>query len=208
MHTHTLDAPTPKTRESVIHRLPAAAKFCVVLTFIAFSLLCPRADLIYLLIPAACLILIAALSRVHPWTLLKRLVLYEYFVLGAGVMVLLQPDGWMLLRILVMRCTLCLATMILFTTTTPFGDILRLFRQLYMPRLLVTTLALMHRYLFVLSDESARMRRARACRTFSPRKRMAWRTLSTVIGQLFIRASDRAQRIYDAMRARGWEETP
>ena len=191
-----------------MHRLPAAVKFLFAMALIAFSLFCPRGHLAYLLIPAAALACVALLSRIRPWLLLKRLVLYEYFVLGAGIMVLFQPDGWMRLSVLLARCTLCLLAMILFTHTTPFGDILRLFGQLHMPRLLVTTLALMHRYLFVLADEASRMKRARACRTFSPRKRMAWRTLSTVIGQLFIRASDRAQRIFDAMRSRGWEESP
>mgnify|MGYP000412339876 CR=1 FL=1 len=29
-------------------------------------------------------------------------------------------------------------------------------------------------------------------------------TLATVVGQLFVRASERAERIYDAMCARGW----
>jgi energy-coupling factor transporter transmembrane protein EcfT len=29
--------------------------------------------------------------------------------------------------------------------------------------------------------------------------------LSTVVGQLFVRASERAEHIYDAMCARGWK---
>jgi cobalt/nickel transport system permease protein len=62
----------------------------------------------------------------------------------------------------------------------------------------------MHRYLFVLAEESARMRRARQSRTFTPRRRLHWQTLSSIIAQLFLRATDRADRIYDAMRSRGW----
>ena len=69
----------------------------------------------------------------------------------------------------------------------------------------VTTLTLMHRYLFVLADEAERMRRARASRTFTRGRRFQWHTLATVVGQLFIRASERAERIYDAMCARGWK---
>jgi len=72
------------------------------------------------------------------------------------------------------------------------------------PSLLITTITLMHRYLFVLTDEAARMRRARASRTFTPARRFQWHTLSNVVGHLFIRASERAERVYDAMRARGW----
>ncbi len=63
---------------------------------------------------------------------------------------------------------------------------------------------LMHRYLFVLGHEAHRMNRARACRTFRNTRRFQWQSLSTVIGQLFIRSADRADRVYAAMCARGW----
>jgi cobalt/nickel transport system permease protein len=99
-----------------------------------------------------------------------------------------------------------LLAMLLFTAATPFAEILRLFQRMKMPGLLVTTLALMHRYLYVLADEAGRMRRARQSRTFAARRHLRWHTLSTIIAQLFLRASDRADRIYDAMRARGWGE--
>jgi cobalt/nickel transport system permease protein len=72
------------------------------------------------------------------------------------------------------------------------------------PGLLVTTLALMHRYLFVLNDEAGRMRRARACRTFERSRRCTWMVSAEVVGRLFVRASERAERIYLAMCARGW----
>src|SRR5581483_4777434 len=61
------------------------------------------------------------------------------------------------------------------------------------------------RYLFVLLDESERMRRARLSRTFTRNRKFQWRAMSTVVGQLFVRASERAERIYDAMCARGWK---
>jgi cobalt/nickel transport system permease protein len=72
------------------------------------------------------------------------------------------------------------------------------------PGLLITTMALMHRYLFVLTSEAERMARARASRTFVRDRRARWHGLSTVVGRLFVRASERAERIYDAMCARGW----
>ena len=71
--------------------------------------------------------------------------------------------------------------------------------------LLITTLALMYRYLFVLFDEADRMKRARASRTFSKSGLRSWNVLSGIIGQLFIRSSERAERIYSAMCARGWK---
>jgi cobalt/nickel transport system permease protein len=103
------------------------------------------------------------------------------------------------------RSGICLFTVVLLANTTPFGKILTALRSARVPALLVTTLALMHRYLFVLLDESERMRRARASRTFKRQRRVRWHVLGTVIGQLFVRASERAERIYAAMCARGWK---
>ncbi|MEI8197996.1 MAG: energy-coupling factor transporter transmembrane component T, partial [Phycisphaerae bacterium] len=94
------------------------------------------------------------------------------------------------------------------------ADLVEARRRLRVPALLVTTLALMYRYLFVLVDESQRMRRARQSRTFAASGSGAtravggwrsWRTLATVVSQLFVRASERAERIYAAMCARGWD---
>jgi len=99
---------------------------------------------------------------------------------------------------------LSLATMVLLAATTPFADLLAVLRRLRVPRLLVTTIALMYRYLFVLADEAQRLRRARQSRTFTASRRHAWRSLATVVGQLFVRATARAERIYAAMVARGY----
>jgi cobalt/nickel transport system permease protein len=135
------------------------------------------------------------------------MLLLEPLVLGVALMALLTPPpqrGWPLFGFLVARSTLALLALLLFSATTPFTDMLALFRRLRVPFLLVTTLALMHRYLFVLADESARMRRARQSRTFTKRRTFQWTTASTIVAQLFLRASTRADRIYDAMSARGW----
>ena len=147
---------------------------------------------------------IAAASGI-PWRfLVRRLLLLEPFVLGVAVLALFQPGGWHLFLVLVAKCTLCLLTMLLLSNTTPFADMLRVLRAARVPALLVTTLSLMYRYLSVMVDETQRMRRARMSRTFRAERRWAWRTMATVVTQLFIRTTERAERIYAAMCARGW----
>ena len=94
--------------------------------------------------------------------------------------------------------------MVVLANTTPFADLLQVLRRAHVPALLVTTLALMYRYLFVLVDEARRMKRARMSRTFTAQRSVQWRTLATVVGQLFVRTTERAERIYAAMCARGW----
>lgn len=198
------------TRPSTLTRLPAWLKLLFTLAIVLSATLLSPTFAPWLALPAAALFLALLIARL-PWRpLLKRLLLLEPFVLGVALLALFTPGtgawggAWLHFAFLMTRCTIALLAMILFTALTPFADLLRLFQRLHIPALLITTLALMHRYLFVLADESARMRRARASRTFSSRRRHRWHTLSTIIAQLFLRASDRADRIYNAMRARGW----
>jgi cobalt/nickel transport system permease protein len=106
---------------------------------------------------------------------------------------------------LIARSTVCLLAVILVSNTTPFSEVLRVLRRIRVPALLITTIALMHRYLFVLVEEAETMRRARSSRTFTVQRWWQWRVLATVAGQLFIRASGRAERIYAAMCARGFK---
>jgi cobalt/nickel transport system permease protein len=126
--------------------------------------------------------------------------------LSVGLVNALHPaagrGSWV---IVALKSTICLLTVILVSNTTPFSKMLRVLTLVQVPGLLITTIALMHRYLFVLTAEAERMARARASRTFVRDRRASWQTLSTVVGRLFVRASERAERIYDAMCARGWK---
>jgi cobalt/nickel transport system permease protein len=158
-----------------------------------------------MIVPAGVLVAVAALSRIPPGFLLKRVLLLEPFVLGVALLAVFQPGGWRLMLLLIVRCTLCLLTMILLSNTTPFAELLRVLKKVHVPALMITTLALMYRYIFVLADEALRMRRARMSRTFVAKRRWQWQTLATVISQLFVRASERAERVYAAMCARGWQ---
>jgi cobalt/nickel transport system permease protein len=191
--------------DSPVHRLPAALKFFAALALMLTTVLLPRSQAIGLAVVAALLVVVVAASWLSVLFLLKRLLLLEPLVLGVAVLALFQPGGVRVFLVILAKTNLCLLTTIMLSGTTPFSEILRVLKRIRVPWLMVSTLALMHRYLFVLADEAERMRRARASRTFTGRRRFEWRTLATVAGQLFVRASERAERIYDAMCARGWK---
>ncbi len=167
--------------------------------------LLPRTALTGLLMVAAVIGGLLAVSQIPLWFMLKRLLLMEPLVLGVAGLMWFQPDGGKIFALVMFKANLCLLTTILLSNTTPFAELLRVLQRLRMPWVFVTTLTLMHRYLFVLRDEAERMRRARASRTFTRGRRFQWLALSSVLGQLFVRASERAERIYNAMCARGWK---
>jgi cobalt/nickel transport system permease protein len=192
-------------QHSAIHRLPAGVKAGAALAFVFAIVLLPRASWAAYGAGAALLLLLAGLSRIPPAALARRLLLVEPFALGVALLSLLQPNGLMVFAATLTKSTLCLFCMVLLSSTTRFSAILGVLWGIHVPSLLVTTLALMHRYLFVLVDETGCMMRARRSRTFSRDRVAAWRSSASVIAHLFVRSSERAERIYAAMCARGWK---
>jgi cobalt/nickel transport system permease protein len=191
-------------RASPVHRLPAAAKIAFVGALVCTVVLVPLgAGMIYA-VCAAALVVVAALARLPARHLAWRLLLLEPFVLGVAALSLLQPGGGRVFVAMLVRSTVCLFAMVLLASTTRFTDVLAVLWRLRVPALLVTSLALMYRYLSLLVDETGRLQRARRSRTFADGRAFAWRSSAAVAAHLFVRTSERAERVYDAMCARGW----
>jgi cobalt/nickel transport system permease protein len=188
-----------------LRRLSAGFKLAAALALVLAVVLLPRGQWPALAVVAVFLAVLVLVSRISWWSLLKRMLLLEPLVLGVAGLMLFQPDGLARCAWAMGKANVCLLVTLLLSQTTPATELLRVLQRLRVPWLFITTLTLMHRYLFVLADEAERMRRARASRTFTPQRRFQWRALATVVGQLFVRASERAERIYDAMCARGWK---
>jgi cobalt/nickel transport system permease protein len=190
--------------KSPIHSFSAEAKMIAAILLVLLVIMIPAAYAPVLAGVGLLLAVIAALSRIPFGFLLRRLLLLEPLVIGVALLNLFQPEGWRTFGLLLARSNLCLLTMILLSNTTPFPAILRVLGVMRFPRILVTVLALMYRYLFVLVDEAERLQRARVSRTFSTGRCLQWSLYSIMIGQLFVRSTERAERIFMAMRARGW----
>ncbi len=197
-------------RPSPVHRLPARIKLPGLLGFVLVVAGLPPRDgwTPWVFGGAAALLGFTAWrSQISLEFLLRRLALLEPFVLGVAALSLWQTGGAGVFWHTVVRSTLCLGGAILLAATTPFSEIIRVLRGWRAPALLLTTLALMDRYLFVLVEETARLTRARASRTFvRPSRRVVWGSLAETLGQLFVRSVERAGRIYASMCARGWRE--
>jgi cobalt/nickel transport system permease protein len=190
---------------SPVHRLPGGVKCAAALLIILTALALPLRLWWGFLLLAGVLAVVVLVSGVPPSFVLRRLLFLEPFVLGVSLLSLFRPDGASVFVSLLVKSTISLLTMIILSNTTPFSGILDVLRRLRVPPILLTVLALMYRYLFVLLDEADRMGRARASRTYTPGRTRWWRNGATVISQLFIRSSERADRIYAAMLARGWK---
>jgi len=112
---------------------------------------------------------------------------------------------------ILIRSWLSVQAAVLLVAITPFPDLVHAFDHLRVPGVLVTIVAFLYRYLFVLTDEVLRLMRARQSRSAAVPGRRAggtllWRarTAGDMVGQLFLRSYERSDRIYNAMLARGY----
>lgn len=125
--------------------------------------------------------------------------------------VALRQEGIMAISLVVSRflCILTLGFVLL--GTTPFVTLLRSLRSLGLPVLLADMTLLTYRYLFETADMLSTMQRSMRLRGFGHTRRRWFslrktdlQRLASLLGTLLIRSYERAERIYTAMRLRGY----
>jgi cobalt/nickel transport system permease protein len=192
-------------RPSPIHSAPETGKLTAALVLIFITALTPRGQWLPLIAVAVLLLMIIPLSRLTIIATLKRLLFLEPLVIGVALLAWFQPKGGVIFAAMLAKSTICLLIMILLTSTTSFSSLLKALRKFRIPRLLVTTLALLYRYLFLMLDELDRLRMSRRSRTYVQNRAQIHYSLATMAAQLFVRTSLRAERVYTAMCSRGWK---
>ncbi|WP_414527698.1 energy-coupling factor transporter transmembrane component T family protein [Nodularia chucula] len=114
------------------------------------------------------------------------------------------PIGWERASFLLVRSLLCLVTMNSFLLTLPphsFGIALK---SLPVPAPIKANLLLAGQYLEILLDEVRRMQRSAQLRGLNGATAWLRYTSAAMIGALYLRSLDRAERVYAAMVIRGY----
>ena len=146
---------------------------------------------------------------------------------------ILTDAGLLRFESILVRSWLSVQFAILLVATTTFPDLIHALEHLRLPKMLVTVIAFLYRYMSIISDEALRLLRARQSRSavlpkdkprskgFSPSissqettkvittrngRNLLWRarTAGNMVGQLFLRSYERSDRIYYAMLSRGY----
>lgn len=196
-----------------LHRLDARIKLIAALALILAVLAMPVAAWRWYGAAGLLLAFVVGLSGIPPRELVRRWL--GLFVLVAFLVAMIAPAHPERARYglagvtasILIKNGLALMTMIVLAGTTPFPRLLAGLRKLGMPIVLVATLQFMERYRHVLVDQVDRMATARRARSFGRRGTLDWSVLGGLIGMLFLRTFERAERVHDAMIARGWDGT-
>lgn len=195
-------------RDSICHRRSPAEKLIVLAVYLAATFAIPAHHWPLLGLLGCAAWIAHALAGIPAGYLMRRLALLVPFLLAIGVgMIGMAPSTERLERfgMLCGRVAVALLGTLWVVNTTPLVELVRQLRRWGCPAVFASVLLLAWRYIAVLFDELGRLRTARRSRTL--RRQSIWEewlSLGQSLGQLLIRALDRAEQIHQAMEARGW----
>jgi cobalt/nickel transport system permease protein len=207
---------------TVVHLLHPAAKLLCAAVFIVAAASFDRYALVdltpFVFYPAVMM----ALSETPYSMLVKRFLIALPFCAFAGVSniifdrapafslgALTVSLGALSFAALLLRAYLCVMAVLLLIATTRMTELTAQLRRMHTPVMLVTIFELTYRYIGVLLDEAGAMYTAYSLRSAN-KKGIEMRYMGSFLGQLILRSFDRAERMYAAMRCRGYalRETP
>lgn len=105
--------------------------------------------------------------------------------------------------VIIAKSVLLIASAIIFSMILPFNRICDALRSFRIPDVFITQLVLLHRYSFLLAEEALSIQKARNMRSFGKKGRDFFTTMG-MIGSLLLRTTNRAERIFRGMFARGF----
>ena len=203
--------------DTIIHRLDPRAKLLATVAFILVVVSFPKYDLTRLIPLFFFPILMIYLAELPIGFLFRKLLIVSPFAIFIGILnpfldreVLVQwgpfgiTGGWISFGSVILRFVLTVGAALILIATTSFPGICNALDRLKVPRLFVIQLMFLYRFIFILTEEVLRMVRARSMRSFD-KKRPGLMEFVQVVGLLFLRTLERAERIYLAMRSRGFD---
>ncbi len=134
---------------------------------------------------------------------LRKVILVSPFILFFVIFNLFLPGGFLSSFSIILRFILTVSTGLILMAIIGINGICLSLEKLHLPKAFVTQILLLYRYLYILTDELSKMMLAKTLRQVDTNK-LKFKTYISILGHLFLRSLDRAERIYLAMCSRGF----
>ena len=208
----------PKITKSILARLDARMKLVMVFLFsVIFSVSYQLPSLFFALTIS---VMVVLTSKVPIKEIFKRslpvniIAFFLWFflpftvhgdpVLCKGSLCITQ-QGILYATLITIKSNTIILMLIALVSSTPILTLGHAMHGLKIPKKLVHLLFFTFRYIHVIYDEYHRMATAMKIRCFVPKTSMhTYKTYAYMIGMLLVKSSDRAQRVYNAMLCRGF----
>lgn len=202
--------------DSSIHRLHPMVKVALTFIYIVTVVSFPG-DSVSGLIPMLVFpVILMSLSGTPYDPLVRRVLIALPFAAAAGLgNVFLNREtalylgsipvtyGALSFASLTLKTMLTVAAVLILTATTPLDKIIACLTQIHIPKIICIQIMLTYRYIAVLLGETSRAYNAYSLRS-AERGGVCMRDIGSFLGQILLRSFDRSERVYGAMKCRGF----
>lgn len=191
-------------KDTAIHRIHPVPKLLVTIVYLIVVTSFGRYEISGLFPLVIYPMVLVLLAEIPAAVIFKRLLMVEPLIIGIGILnPLFDPRGWITFASIMIKCGLTVTACLVLVSTTGLDKIAQALRKLKVPGIFVLQFVLTFRYISLLIEELARMVRAYSLRA-PQQKGVRLKDSGSFVGQLLLRTYDRAQRVYDSMKLRGF----
>ena len=184
-------------KNTPVHKLHPVAKLVAALVFITTVVSFRNRETLrlapYFFYPAV----LITTAEIPPREILKRLLAAAPFCLLAGL-------DFYALAAAAVKTVLCVSAVLILVASTPFTEISAALRKLKVPGVFVTVFEILYRYAGAIAEEAYAAYLAYKLRSPKNARGVAMKDMGTFAGRLLIKSFDRAERVYAAMKLRGY----
>lgn len=203
-------------REVWLNNIDPLVKLMITLMYIIFVASVGKYELAHLLLYGVYPILMVSMGELPLQIILPKLVVP---VLAGASLGILNPyfdphliwmtktveisAGWLSLLTLFVKSIFSVLGALILVSTTKVEDIAASLERLKIPKIVTIQFLIMFRYITLLVNELERTLTAYSLRA-AGRTAIAYKTWGPLVGQLFIRTSERSFNVYESMKLRGF----
>jgi cobalt/nickel transport system permease protein len=125
-----------------------------------------------------------------------------------GLNLSITIEGLLRAGVFTVRVWFCVASLIMLVLSTGFDKTIKMLATIKVPSVVVQLFSLTYRYFFVSVEEAQSVLIAKEARTYVHKRNFnlqSLKDLGSIIASLFIRTYERSERVYLAMKARGFQ---
>ncbi len=203
-------------KNTFIHKLHPLAKLVVSIFYIIMTVSYGKYEILSMIPLLIYLAVVFNAGDIPLKPILKRSLVVLPIVIGLGIFNPILDNkqiyifsnisinrGWISYLSLIIKSFLSVICALLLISTTSMDKLSKALQKLHMPEIIIMQLLFTYRYIYVLLEEFANIWTAYSLR--APNQNgIHYKSWGPLLGQVLIRTYDRADRIYAAMKLRGY----
>ena len=195
-------------RNTMIHGIDSSIKIIVTIIYVIKVISMKQ----FIISDITCIVLypliLFKVGKVPIKFIVKKIIFILPIILGLSVINLIIDFSYSEIYfslLLLFKCTFALIGALLLIVTTGVNNLAFGLKKLKIPNILIMQILMLYRYIILMMEEFYRVKSAYELRTLGE-KSMTMKDYGQIVGQMLLKTIDRSEKVYEAMKLRGFEE--